>query len=379
MSYWKNYGYLMKNAFGLVPNAERAHIAKLFKSLCDSNLGYMSRVSDSQNSSEMLKSASMWWFRKIGLHAYDTSNKVGMMHLMARHLGEVSERTYNGLNDSLKKQLMKHGISEDEWNIIRQNTKQKLFTTDNVANATDSQLRELWNKTDKTLPLSQMRNTLYNKVYSIFDVASENAVLAPGEFEKAFLYRGTAPGTVPGELMRSFGFFKAYPLSYIDRVLVNGFKDATGSRAKFGWALQMALGTMPLSVMSNYMTYYAKGLDFPDITQMSPSELMKFGGEMIMGNLGVFLNLADARNQNKSLIISQFKTAPLELLGDMISTPLALATGNWKEAGKDFIDAAEHVLPLRTLPVIGAYWDAALKHKPYLQPHQHAIYGHKGL
>ena len=88
------------------------------------------------------------------------------------------------------------------------------------------------------------------------------------------------------------------------------------------------------------------------------------------------MNIFDARNQNKSLLLSQIKTAPIELLGDMISTPLALVGGNWKTAAKDFQDAAEHVLPLRTLPGIGPIMDGILKHKPYLQPQQHVIYGY---
>ena len=376
MDYWKTYGYSLQHAFNVLKSEDRQYIAKLFMGLSKSELGYIGRFTDSHNSSEIMKKANMAYYRGIGLDGFDTGNKVGILTLMAKHLGEMSKNGWNGLNDALRLQLTKHDIGAHEWEVMRKNSEKGFFTTENITNMSDSQLKEIYEKSDKSVPLSQLKNRLYNKVHSIFDVASENAVLSPGEFERAWLFQGTAPGTLLGELVRSFAHFKAYPLAYMDRVLVNGFRDADGVQARIGWGLQMAVGTLPLSLASNYFSYLAQGLSFPDITQMSPSELIKFGLENIMGNLGVFLNVAEARNQNSGLIASQFRTLPLKLLSDALSIPFAVATGNLDAAGKAFKDASTHVLPLKTLPFISPIMEGLLNDKPYLLPQQHIIYGY---
>lgn len=375
ISYMNAYGTIIKNLFNNFPSEERQYIAKQFRGMLNAHLGYIGRFVDANNSSEIVKKASTWYYRKIGLNAYDKGNKVSILHLMSSHLGNLSDKSFSELNEDLRFQLGKFDISDKEWDLLRRKTEKKLFCLDNVNKLTDSELRSLYGESDYSFPLSELRNNLFKKVYSLFDVAAENAVLSPGHFEKAWLYRGTAPGSVLGELLRSIAQFKSYPLTYVDRVMINGWRDARGGQARLAWATQMFLGTLPLSILSTYLDYLGQGLSFPDIREMDASEASKFGLEIIQPNMGVWFNILDVRNQNSGLIAAQFNTPSIRLLSEALSSPLALITGHPDEAEKSFKKAINHILPLQTIPGLAPYMKGMLDQKTFLQPGQYQLYG----
>jgi hypothetical protein len=105
MNYWKSYGYLLKHQFDIIKSEDRQYIAKLFKGMIHSEMGFLGRFIDSNNSSELMKKANMAFYRGVGLNALDTGNRVGILHLMAMHLGEMSKVGFDGLNDDLRAQF----------------------------------------------------------------------------------------------------------------------------------------------------------------------------------------------------------------------------------------------------------------------------------
>lgn len=373
VDYMNTHGYLMKHMFNALPAENRQYIAKLFKGMIHSDMGYSSRFVDSHNSSEIVKKYNMKFYRAMGLSAFDEGNKVSIMTLMADHLGTMSRSDFNGLNEDLQNQLLKHDITPNEWNYLRKKTQKGLFTTDNVTNLTDAEIRDIHEGSDKSIPLHQMRTRLYNKVFSVFEVSSENAVLSPGTFERAWLHQGTAPGTANGELMRCFAQFKAFPIAFMDRVLLNGYRNAEGSQAKMAFALKLAISTLPLSVFSNGLSSLAQGLSWPDPREMSASELVKYGLDNIAGSMGIFLQIAEANKQNKGLVMSMLSSPSLQLAGDALSVPAALATGHLGAAEKAFKDAAFHIVPGKQLIGWSPYMQKLLDSKPYMEPGQHLL------
>ena len=243
-------------------------------------------------------------------------------------------------------------------------------------NAERSLMRNKGTYEGKTsIPNYQLKNHLYRKVDSMFQVASENAVLSPGDFEKAWLYRGQRPGTLTGEALRTLMQFKAYTMSFIDRVLVQGWKDADTMQQKLGWATSMMMGTLPLSVLSMYLSNVMKGVSMPDWNQMNVSDRRKFLIELIAPSLAMFSGVIDSRNQNSNMVFSFFASPTTRLISNSIATGAALLDGDPKKALKDLKKVGDYMLPISTLPFASPFIRQIFGEEAHLEPGQKVLYG----
>jgi hypothetical protein len=92
-----------------------------------------------------------------------------------------------------------------------------------------------------------------------------HAVLEPGARTRAFMRRGTRPGTVPGELLRYIGQFKSFPVAMVQMVLGRevygrGY-DTLGEYIRKGKGEMLGLATfIALSVGFGYAAMSIKDL-----------------------------------------------------------------------------------------------------------------------
>lgn len=368
---WTNQ---MKHIFDSFPTDERRRIAKLFATQVDSHLGYMGRWSEINNATDLLSKISTKYFKINRLEAFDRGNKVGMMHLMAQHLFENSGKKFGELNEHLQRWVNKF-IDEKEWNLLRKKNSNGLFTTENVDALTNDEIKSHWESGDKSLPLSDVRDDLYRKVHSMFTVASENSVLSPTEFERAWLLQGQPPGTIPGEMLRLFTHFKMYTLAYIDRVLVQGFREADTASQKLMWATSMLAGTIPLSVMSIFFHNLGQGLSMPNYEDMNVPEREKYLLSILAPSLAIFSGILDPKNQNSSMIWSLLGSPSTSLIGNALSAPFALAEGDPKRAAKKLGQAANYIFPIQTTPLISPFIRQALGDEAHMEPGQTHYFG----
>lgn len=374
LNYSRAYLNQLTHIFNAFPNEERQRIAKLFKTQVDSHLGYMGRWSEINNTTDMLNKISTKYFKLNMLESFDKGNKVGMMHLMAQHLFENSKSKYGDLDPKLQQWVGKF-LDEKEWNLLRKKNQQGLFTTENVDKLTDEEIKNHYENTDKSLVLNEVRDDLYRKVHSMFSIASENAVLSPTEFERAWLLQGQSPGTIPGEMLRLFTHFKMYTLAYIDRVLVKGFQEADGATQKIMWATSMLMGTIPLSVMSIFFHNMSQGLSMPDFNQMNVPEREKYLLSILAPSLAIFSGILDPKNQNASMIWSLLGSPSTSLIGNALAAPLALAEGDPKRAAKQLGKAANYIFPIQTTPLISPLIRQAMGDEAHLEPGQTHYFG----
>ncbi|MBX4189687.1 hypothetical protein KW791_00095 [Candidatus Parcubacteria bacterium] len=375
IGYWRTWFNQMSHLFDKFPTEERSRIAKLCRVMVDSHMGYMGRWVDAANSSQILSKASTGYFKKIGLEALDRGNKIGIMHLMSQHLYENSGSKFSELNPSLQKWVGKF-MNENEWELLRKKNQGKLFTVENVDSLTDADLKAHYETTDKKTPLYQVRNELYRRVDSMFQVASENAVLAPGDFERVWLYHGTAPGTLAGEFWRTVMQFKSYTLAYMDRVLVQGWKDADTAQQKLGWALSMMIGTLPLSVGSIFFDNLSNNLTMPDWNQMNVPEREKYLVELLAPSLAMFTGILDPRSQNSNMIVDAALGSPsTRLISNAMASASALVTGDPKRAAKDLKKVANYMLPIQTTPIVSPALRYIMGDEAYLEPGQKVRFG----
>jgi len=381
-SYWSAWGEHLSHVFNLFPSDERKYVSSQFKLMLDSHMGYMGKFVDAHNTSAGVSKLSSAFYKKVGIHALDNGNKISTMNIMARHLANMSGHTLESMPKALRTHLDKFGITDSEWNVLRKKNKQGLFTLDNVDTLTNDEVKGLYDESNKHLPLYEVKNDLYRKVYAMFDVASENAVAQPGAFTRAMMMQGTSPGTVSGEAVRAVMQFKAFPYQFLDRVLIRGFMDADGPMAKTNFALSLMLGTLPLSVGANMFDYWTDGKSFPDITQMSFPEASKFLLEIIQPNIGLFYSAIDSKRENQDMLTTLMGSPSTKFLSNALAAVMGAGTGavtfnkkQLQQAMKSAEKAATSIIPARHIPIITPFARQALGQKSYLQPGQKQLYG----
>ncbi len=373
-SYFGAYLYHLKNAFDLIPNKERAYVAKQFKLMVDSHMGYMGRWAEASSGSEVLNKASTAYFKGIGLNAFDRGNKIGAMHLMSKQLFENSKKSYGELSPQLQKWVSQF-MGEKEWDLLRKKNSNKLFTTDNVAQLSNDELKQFHEEGEKKVPLSELRNDLHRKVYSMFQVAAENAVLSPGEFERTWCYQGTAPGTLTGSIARIVSQFKMFTLSYIDRVLVQGYKANDTVQQKIQWAASMMVGTLPLSLLSMALTNILNNkTPFPDFSQMNTRQQAREALTLLAPGLSLFAGILDPKNQGSDAVFSLLGSPSTRLIGNSVSSIVRLGLGDPEGAAKYAKASAGYITPIRTSPIIAPLLRELFNEDAQLEPGQNKIF-----
>lgn len=381
-NYFKAYGTYLSGMFNFLKSDERRFLANAFKEMTDTHMGYMMRFIEANDPGEMINNLNVLLYRGTLMESLDRGNKLSAIQLQSRLLGEHSKLEFNALNEKMRNMFDKFNISESEWNVIRHNAQEfkgnKLFTMDAIDKLTNDQIRKMYGIEDTTKPLYQLKNDLYRKVYSLFDVASENSVLTPGAFMRAMTNFGTRSGTVHGELLRSIMQFKMYPLEYLDRVLYQGFKSADGVQNKLIFGAALFGATLPLAWLSIYLDNLGKGKSMPDFDRMNFGEKIDFSKNLLLPGLGIMGNFFSP-DSPWSDAGSFFSTPAINLLWDSIKLPYrvteGISEGDMKKIGKAFQKVGRNVIPGISMPFLTPYMRQMFGDKPYLQPGQVQLYG----
>lgn len=371
-SYFKSLATTLSHTLDSFANEERKFIAKQFKLLTDSHLGYMARFADLSNGTELIHKVTTGFFRANLLESFDKGNRHSLMHVIAKGLYHQRHQSWENLNLATRFQLEKYDLNHNEWNLLRTKSQSGLFTTANVDAVTDDELKNLYGHSK---PYYEMRSDLYRKVYSIFSMAADNAVLMPDNFTKAFMYHGTRPGTPIGEALRMVMQFKGFAINFADKVLIQGYQDARNTQMRCRWGLSLVAGTLPLSYLSNYFDNLAHGKSMPLFSAMNRQEKMDYLIDLVQPNLGIFMQVFDPKYQDKHLIQNLFSSPSINFLSSIAALGASTVTLNPKQAAKNMKNMAKNMAPIDTMPVIGPYMNQLLGDKSYLEPGQHLYYG----
>lgn len=378
VSYFEAYTNHLTNLFNLYKSEESVYMARQCKTLVDSHLGYLSRWSDSAGASDLVTKMTNTFFKYNLVDAFDRGNKISAMTTMAKHLYRNMDKSLDQMNPKTAQWIGKF-LSPQEWEVLRKTKSDySLFTTDNVKALTNEEINKHWESSDKSIPLNQVGNDLNRKVFSMFVVASENAVLSPTEFERAWLYQGTDPNSIPGMFLRSVMQFKGYSLAFVDRVLVQGYQDAGSVNQRLWWATSLLVGTLPLSILSNMLDAFASGQTYNPIAALSngsTSEREQSLVNLLAPSLALYNGFLQKNNQNSGMGLQLLASPTTRFVGNSLATASALVTGDLKTAGKTFHSAANYMLPLQTTPFLSPYINEAMGSKSFLQPGQSQLWG----
>jgi hypothetical protein len=134
---------------------------------------------------------------------------------------------YANLSPEITNVFKQFNIDQGKWDIIRQadtaNVGEfKYLTPENVNDLPDSAFTgyiEAQGKTPNDLRIRELKREITDNFRSYYYDRASTAVLEPNTRTKATLMRGTSPGTVEGEVLRSVMQFKSFPATFIQRVI----------------------------------------------------------------------------------------------------------------------------------------------------------------
>lgn len=382
--YFESYGVYLSGMFDAIPTEERKYIASLFKENVDTHAGYFARFIDQSGVSDMMNNLNNKVYHLTGMDALDRGNKISAMQMMARILGDNSSTAYEGLTRQGKLLLDKFNITPKEWDVLRTKTValngRKLLAIDSLDKITDSEMRQMYG--EGTQPLYQLRDSLHRKVYSMFDVASENSVLTPGAFMMAATKIGQR-GTILGELAASMFQFKMYGLEFMDRVLYQGWQSADGIQNKLKFGAFLMGATLPMSYLSAALDNISRGKTMPDMSKMTFGEQANYAMQLLLPGTNLLGNFMDPHNQDPNGFAKFFSTPALKLLWEGVEAPISLVeaagSGNWntfkKQAEKSFKAIGQSVAPGQSIPFLSPYMRQMFGDKPYSQPGQRQLFG----
>jgi hypothetical protein len=374
-SHWGNVFDGMFHIFGLMPEESRIRYAKCLKMDLDVNMGYLGKFADANNFGDVTSKVTNTFFKITAMNALDHGNILSSGSMLIRGIGHDSGLKFSELNRQTRSQFEKFNVTSDEWDALRSKIKDDMFAPDIVDELSSAELKDLWNKSDKLTPLTDYRDTIYNKVYGMFNMAKENTILNPGAFESVITGGNLAsPGSAPGILLSMFRQFKQYPIAYFRRIWNGGMKDFDTYQAKLMYGFNLTAATMMFSYLSNILEAYASGKTPPDFSQMNASEKFKFLLKMSIPGAGIFWKVMDPQNQNKHLVTNLITSPSIDLSSDALATGFALLNGDLKGAKRNVKDFVKHANPISSIAFADPFFQQLMGDKPYLEPGQRPLF-----
>jgi hypothetical protein len=241
ISPFKAYGNALRSLFRGRGDKETKEIARLLGVGFDGMIGeIMSRFSSQDHLPGTMAKTQQRFFKLNLMTWWNDAHRTGVGLMMSNHMAELRESPHAMLPEETRRILSIYGIEGKEWDLLRTHavTKQGdnfYMTSDALEEGlTDDVLASYLGYTDKLTNaqkrvIRETRDRLTNQLEAYFVDRADFAVPMPGAAERAFMNRGTVPGTVMGEVARFFWQFKSFPITVIHKALG---REVYGSGAK---------------------------------------------------------------------------------------------------------------------------------------------------
>lgn len=218
-----------------------------------------------------------------GMNRWDDSQREGFAFMRNAQLARAVQRgtAFGDLDPLLRTNLERYGIGNVEWgqigapNLVKLETGQTFLRLETLPEGAQRGLRNFFiSESDKALPL-------------------------PGTYERAWMYRGSRPGTFVGEMARMFWRYKGVSVTMGTRVLPQVWR--TG---KIGALAAFLAEALPLGYASYALREGMQGRLPPDPSkpQTVIQSLARSGGLGYAGDL--FLSLGEDMNKTAMDVIA---------------------------------------------------------------------------
>ena len=243
-------------------------------------------------------------------------------------LADSVDKSFTDLDKGVRGALENYGFTPADWEVIRQT---ELLEYEG---ATFFDVQKLIERTDIDAGEADRLGT---KILEMVNTETEFAVPTSSTRGRNFLMGGTKPGTVPGEILRSFAMYKNFGVTIMNTHIFRGAAELKNNK-KVGYLAQFIIGGTVLAAFGIQMKELAKGRDprRMDDPKFWGHALMASGGFGLYGDF-LFSNV----NRFGSGLGMTVAGPAVEFVGDT----LKLTVGNVLQAvnGEDTQIAKESV------------------------------------
>ena len=251
------------------------------------------------------------------------------MGTVARNAG----KTFDELDLNFRSTMERYNIQATQWDIIRRTNPYdekgaKFIRPTDIAARTDI---------DETL-----RDNISTRLLEMINTETNFAVPSTSVRGATFLTGGTQPGTLTGEMARSFAMYKNFGVTLVNTHLMRGMQLPQSS-SKGAYYSNLLISTTLMGALAMQMKEVSKGRDPREMFGDS-EETVKFWFAAFMqgGGLGIFGDFLTSGTSRYGSGIAETIAGPVAGAGDDL---LNLTVGNLYQAatGQDTNAASEMV------------------------------------
>lgn len=276
-SYSKSFGALLEGK----SLKETQEISDLLGTYTEAEVGSMSAyfASNDTPAGGMTKAMQVF-FKYAGMEWWDKTHRTSVGQFLSRNLANKRNLKFNNLDLDQQRILSTYGITSKEWDLVRKNGSKiaanKLFITpDGMRDIPKSDIAKFLDKDVAELSNSEaqgVRDDMEDRLRTYFIDQTDHAIIQPSAADRAYIIRGTQPGTVLGEALRFIGQFKYFSIAFVRRVIgrklfgygADSIYDALiGGKGDILGLAQLMIGTTALGYISLAAKNAVKGLTPP--------------------------------------------------------------------------------------------------------------------
>jgi hypothetical protein len=174
-----------------------------------------------------MAAAMQHFFRLNGLTWWTESLRDGAGLQHASYMASQSTKAFNDIDPELKRLLGLYNVNEGKWEIMRLAVSQiedgrKYMNPEALRTVPRSALEAYITSIGRTVSDTSVQNLIDDLSQTMRVMTIDRAhlaVLEPNARVRAFMLRGTKPGTVSGEILRYIGQFKSFSIAMVQMVL----------------------------------------------------------------------------------------------------------------------------------------------------------------
>lgn len=203
-------------------------------------------------------------------------------------LADHAAATFRDLPPALQRTMKKYGLSAEHWDVMRmtdayEHEGVKFLRPEDIASRTDL--------------APSFADDLGMKLLEMIQSETEFAVPSGSLRGRAALISDVRPGTLQGELLRSFAMYKSFAVTLFNTHIMR-MVTQKGHAARARYAAELVISTTLMGALAIQMKELAKGRD---PRPMAGDRASEFWGAALMqgGGLGIFGDFLGAATTNR--------------------------------------------------------------------------------
>lgn len=290
---------------------------------------------------ELAHRLSGFTMRASGLSYWTDMHRIAFQMEFAGYLADNADRAFGAIAPDLRRVLSERGITPADWDALRAPAGR--FTA--PGSGADFIAPFHWLEHQTALKRPEAEGLAF-RLQQIIEEHLEFAVPTATLEGRARLIGDTAPGTVTGEIARSFGTYKSFAMS-LTIGQIRRFNALASSMDKLKYAASLGASLVVLGAVAIQLKELAKGRD------PKPMTTSKFWGAAVMqsGGLGIFGDFFASETSRAGGGLAETIAGPVvglasDVLRPVVSNAARAANGDDILLGRDAANFVRYNTPV---------------------------------